>query len=169
MQVAERGRAGDQLRGRIAAACCDLLPLEGTLRKTYLAFAALAGITLSVGFQGSAEPAASISAASTTASAPKSDYGAFTKKLSKNEQAVHAVERLTFGPTAEDLDAVHDEPVEGLIADDTRSLFNARIDPRSKVVSGGRLSLAVAAGQFHFFDPVTGVSLRSREALHAAT
>ena len=32
---------------------------------------------------------------------------------------------------AEDLEAAADEPIEGLIADDQRALFNARVDPRT--------------------------------------
>ena len=39
---------------------------------------------------------------------------------------------------AEDLEAAVDEPIEGLIADDQRSLFNARVDPRTEAATGRR-------------------------------
>ncbi len=63
--------------------------------------------------------------------------------------------------TAEDLEAAADEPIEGLIADDQRTLFNARVDPRTGAGIGRRVRLAVDPGQFHFFDPDTGATLRS--------
>ncbi len=63
--------------------------------------------------------------------------------------------------TAEDLEAAADEPIEGLIADDQRTLFNARVDPRTEAGVGRSVRLAVDPGQFHFFDPETGATLRS--------
>ncbi len=70
---------------------------------------------------------------------------------------------------AEDLEAASDEPLEGLIADDQRALFNARVDPRTDAVTGHRLRLAVDAWQFHFFDPETGMTLRPDGVADAAT
>jgi multiple sugar transport system ATP-binding protein len=71
--------------------------------------------------------------------------------------------------TAEDLEAAVDEPLEGLIADDQRSLFNARVDPRTEARTGHSIQLAVDPSQFHFFDPETGETLRREAALVEAT
>jgi multiple sugar transport system ATP-binding protein len=71
--------------------------------------------------------------------------------------------------SAEELEAAVDEPVEGLIADDQRSLFNARIDPRTEAATGRSIRLAVDPAQFHFFDPETGATLRPAAALLAAS
>ena len=65
---------------------------------------------------------------------------------------------------AEDLKATVDEPIEGLMADDQRALFNARVDPRTAAAVGRPIRLAVDPGQFHFFDPETGATLRSPPA-----
>jgi multiple sugar transport system ATP-binding protein len=71
---------------------------------------------------------------------------------------------------AEDLAAAVEEPVEGLIADDQRSLFNARVDPRTSAQIGRTIRLAVDPSHFHFFDPETGETLRSEGALvHAGS
>jgi multiple sugar transport system ATP-binding protein len=67
--------------------------------------------------------------------------------------------------SAEDLEAVADEPLEGLIADDQRALFNARVDPRTNAGTGRAITLAVDAAHFHFFDPETGETLRAEGAL----
>ena len=56
---------------------------------------------------------------------------------------------------AEDLEATVDEPIEGLIADDQRALFNARVDPRTAAAVGRPLRLAV--------DPGAVPLLRSRD------
>jgi multiple sugar transport system ATP-binding protein len=45
-----------------------------------------------------------------------------------------------------------------LLADE-KSLFTARIDPRSSARPGGSLTLALDPARFHFFDPATGESL----------
>jgi multiple sugar transport system ATP-binding protein len=63
--------------------------------------------------------------------------------------------------TAEELEATVDEPLEGLIADDQRALFNARVDPRTRAETGQGLRLALDPAQFHFFDPETGSTLRT--------
>jgi multiple sugar transport system ATP-binding protein len=62
---------------------------------------------------------------------------------------------------AEDLEATADEPIEGLMADDQRALFNARVDPRTGARVGSSIPLALDPAQFHFFDPDTGATLRS--------
>jgi multiple sugar transport system ATP-binding protein len=65
---------------------------------------------------------------------------------------------------AEDVRAVSDEEHEGLIADDRRALFNARVDARTTAKVGARIQLAVNVGQLHFFDPATGESLSAARA-----
>ncbi len=45
-----------------------------------------------------------------------------------------------------------------LVADEA-ALLNARVDPRTAARVGGRLTLAVDAARFHFFDLETGASL----------
>jgi multiple sugar transport system ATP-binding protein len=54
--------------------------------------------------------------------------------------------------------AVEDED-ESLLADEQNSLFNARIDPRTRAEVGKPLRLAVNPSRFHFFDPATGENL----------
>jgi multiple sugar transport system ATP-binding protein len=68
---------------------------------------------------------------------------------------------------AEDLAATVDEPLEGLMADDQRALFNARVDPRTRAGTGRSIPLAVDPSQFHFFDPETGATLRAPVAIDA--
>ena len=70
--------------------------------------------------------------------------------------------------SAEDLEATVDDPLEGLIADDVRSLFNARVHPKTVAATGRAITLAVDPAQFHFFDPETGATLRREPALLAA-
>jgi multiple sugar transport system ATP-binding protein len=45
---------------------------------------------------------------------------------------------------------------EGLLADDERTLFTARIDGYDPVAPGSGLELAVDTSRLHFFDPETG-------------
>jgi multiple sugar transport system ATP-binding protein len=45
---------------------------------------------------------------------------------------------------------------EGLLADDERTLFTARIDGYDPVAPGSELELAVDTTRLHFFDPETG-------------
>jgi multiple sugar transport system ATP-binding protein len=54
---------------------------------------------------------------------------------------------------AETLEAAQDQA--SLLAE-TTSLFNARVDPRTRAAVGQRLTLAVDPARFHFFDPETG-------------
>jgi multiple sugar transport system ATP-binding protein len=55
-------------------------------------------------------------------------------------------------------DAVEGED-ETLLADDKRALLTARVDPRTAARPGSRLTLAVDAARFHFFDRKTGARL----------
>jgi multiple sugar transport system ATP-binding protein len=48
---------------------------------------------------------------------------------------------------------------EGLIADDERALFTARIDGRHTVAPGADLELALDTRRLHYFDPATGAVL----------
>jgi multiple sugar transport system ATP-binding protein len=49
------------------------------------------------------------------------------------------------------------EPEEGLLlADDTRSLFTARLDGYRLIAPGSEVQLAVDPERLHFFDPATG-------------
>ena len=45
------------------------------------------------------------------------------------------------------------EPTEGLLADDNRALFTARVDGQQFVAPGTELDLAVDPRRMHFFDP----------------
>jgi multiple sugar transport system ATP-binding protein len=60
---------------------------------------------------------------------------------------------------AEELRAAVEEEDEGLLADERGSLFNARVDPRTRAEVGQRLRLAVNPERFHFFDAATGENL----------
>jgi multiple sugar transport system ATP-binding protein len=48
---------------------------------------------------------------------------------------------------------------EATLLVDSKSLFNARIDPRTRARVGDMLELALDPARFHFFDPRTGASL----------
>jgi multiple sugar transport system ATP-binding protein len=65
---------------------------------------------------------------------------------------------------AEDLRAAADDEDETLLQDDSRSLFNARIDPNTRARVGAPLRLTVDPARFHFFDPDTGASLTGETA-----
>ena len=58
--------------------------------------------------------------------------------------------------TAEAIEATEEDA--SLLAEE-RSLFTARVDPRTAARVGGTLRLAVDPARFHFFDPATGASL----------
>jgi multiple sugar transport system ATP-binding protein len=62
--------------------------------------------------------------------------------------------------TSEVLEASADDAT--LLAEEA-TLFNARVDPRTRARVGARLTLAVDPGRFHFFDPLTGSSLLASE------
>ena len=51
------------------------------------------------------------------------------------------------------------ETPEGLLADDDRALFTARIDGQRFIAPGTELELAVDPRRMHFFDPATGAVL----------
>jgi multiple sugar transport system ATP-binding protein len=65
---------------------------------------------------------------------------------------------------AEQLRAAVEEEEEGLFAGKETSLFNARVDPRTRARVGERLQLAVQPGGFHFFDVETGENLLAATA-----
>jgi len=58
--------------------------------------------------------------------------------------------------TSEVLEAASDDAT--LLVEET-TLFNARVDPRTRARVGAPLTLAVDPGRLHFFDPQTGASL----------
>jgi multiple sugar transport system ATP-binding protein len=59
---------------------------------------------------------------------------------------------------AAELRAARDEEEDSLLAD-TGSLFNARVNPRTRARRGTRLTLTVDPEQFYFFHPDSGESL----------
>jgi multiple sugar transport system ATP-binding protein len=61
-----------------------------------------------------------------------------------------------------------DEDTIPLIADtQTKVRFCARVDARSKVQPGDRITLSIDAGRFHFFDPTTGRAIDASRAVTA--
>jgi multiple sugar transport system ATP-binding protein len=60
---------------------------------------------------------------------------------------------------AEQLRAAVEDEDERLFAGSENSLFNARIDPRTRAKVGARLRLGVQPQSFHFFDVATGENL----------
>jgi multiple sugar transport system ATP-binding protein len=69
---------------------------------------------------------------------------------------------------AEELREAHDDEDAQLLAEGG-SLFTARVDPRTSPRVGTTVTLAVDPAGFHFFDPDTGQTLRTREGELAAT
>jgi multiple sugar transport system ATP-binding protein len=67
--------------------------------------------------------------------------------------------------TAEMLEAAQEDSAT-LLAVGT-SLFNARVDPRTRARAGESLRIAVDPARFHFFDPVSGRSLLAGEGAPA--
>jgi multiple sugar transport system ATP-binding protein len=57
---------------------------------------------------------------------------------------------------------------QGSLLADSGSLFNARVDPRTRARRGSRLTLAVDPAQFFFFDPETHESLLGHPRGHRA-
>jgi multiple sugar transport system ATP-binding protein len=49
-------------------------------------------------------------------------------------------------------------------ADRDRSIFSARVDPRSAARAGGKVTVAIDPSRFYFFSPETGESLVRRAA-----
>src|SRR5262249_41480415 len=85
--------------------------------------------------------------------------GSVVEELGADAHVIFAINAPRV--SAEELEAAADEPIEGLIADDLRSLFNARVDPRTKAATGQPIRLAVDPAHFHFFDADTGETLRA--------
>ena len=61
-----------------------------------------------------------------------------------------------------DVKAAADTDEGAMLLADAGTLFTARTDPRTSAQMGKPLTLAVDPAGFHFFDPVTGATLRSR-------
>ena len=68
---------------------------------------------------------------------------------------------------AEGIAAGGDDDEATLLAE-TKALFNARVDPRTRARVAAPLRLAVDASRFHFFDPVSGRSLLAAASAEAA-
>jgi multiple sugar transport system ATP-binding protein len=84
---------------------------------------------------------------------------------------VHVIFSVDAAPVQTDdvaaaIDA--DENDVKLIADETGTLFTARVDPRTSARQGERVRLTVNPSRFHFFDPETGESLAGEPALAGA-
>jgi multiple sugar transport system ATP-binding protein len=67
--------------------------------------------------------------------------------------------------SAESLEAEDD----ATILAESRSLFNARVDPRAPISVGDTIRLAVDPSRFHFFDRETGSSLMDRASVHVSS
>jgi multiple sugar transport system ATP-binding protein len=83
---------------------------------------------------------------------------------------VHVIFPVDAAPVhTEDVKAVLEGDDDAkLLADDDRSLFTARVDPRTSARQGQRVRLTVNPARFHFFDPETGLSLAGEPALAGA-
>ena len=81
---------------------------------------------------------------------------------------VHVIFEVNTPPVeAEELRAAVNEEDGSLLADSRTSLFNARINPRTRAKAGERLKLAVQPAGFHFFDLATGENLLAPAAAAA--
>ncbi len=62
-----------------------------------------------------------------------------------------------------------DEPVEeaAFLLEENRSIFCARVDPRSRARPGGRIRLSVDPGRFHYFDPDSGLAIGAAATANA--
>ena len=81
---------------------------------------------------------------------------------------VHVIFEVNTPPVeAEELRAAVNEEDGSLLADSRTSLFNARINPRTRAKAGERLKLAVQPAGFHFFDLATGEILLAPAAAAA--
>jgi multiple sugar transport system ATP-binding protein len=81
---------------------------------------------------------------------------------------VHVIFEVNTPPVeAEELRAAVNEEDGSLLADSRTSLFNARINPRTRAKAGERLKLSVQPAGFHFFDLATGENLLAPAATAA--
>ncbi len=81
---------------------------------------------------------------------------------------VHVIFEVNTPPVeAEELRAAVNEEDGSLLADSRTSLFNARINPRTRAKVGEQLKLAVQPAGFHFFDLATGENLLAPAAAAA--
>ena len=61
-----------------------------------------------------------------------------------------------------DVESGEDDPDEAALGVGRKTLFTARVDPRSVPAVGSRRELAVDTGRLHFFDPESGLALAPR-------
>jgi len=61
-----------------------------------------------------------------------------------------------------DVESGEDDPDEAGLGVGQKTLFTARVDPRSLPAVGSRRELAVDTGRLHFFDPESGLALVPR-------
>ena len=61
-----------------------------------------------------------------------------------------------------DVESGEDDPDEAALGVGQKTLFTARVDPRSVPAVGSRRELAVDTGRLHFFDPESGLALAPR-------
>ena len=66
-------------------------------------------------------------------------------------------------------EAINDEEDDATLLATDKTLFAARVDPRTKARVGERLQLAVDPSRLYFFDPDTGESLLGKRVPAAAT
>jgi multiple sugar transport system ATP-binding protein len=76
---------------------------------------------------------------------------------------VNVLFQIDAPPVAtEELSAAVDDPsgdAIGLLGEESRATFCARVDARTKARSGGPIRLSVDPARFHFFDPQTGQAI----------
>ena len=65
--------------------------------------------------------------------------------------------------------AARKEEEEAALLQSDRTLFAARVDPRTRARVGDRLTLAIDPGRLYFFDVETGESLLAKDAAAAVT
>jgi multiple sugar transport system ATP-binding protein len=99
---------------------------------------------------------------------PEIDVTASVLELLGSE--VHVIFPVDAPPVqTEETRATQDTEDEAkLLADDSRALFTAAIDPRTRARQGERVRVTVDPARFHFFDPETGTSLRREPTLAGA-
>ena len=99
------------------------------------------------------------------------DAAAASPDLPRIDVAVEVVEELgadthvCFWVDARrpDVEVGRAEDDDGALLADRRTLFVARVDPRSAPRAGTRRTLAVDTARLHFFDAATGVALAARQ------
>jgi uncharacterized protein (DUF1800 family) len=93
---------------------------------------------------------------------PKVDYSQFQKKLSKDDQVIHALERLTFGPRPGDVEAVQKMGLKKWIdlqLHPEKILENAELPKRLEPLESLRMSQADTASSYPTPQLVRAVAL----------